>query len=48
LLAHVGSLEETEQVLGVERIEGIAWQGCLEGLVVVGRRDARSESDSER
>ncbi len=48
LFADVRALEEAEQVLGVERIEGVGWRTRLGKLIVVGRGDGWSEGQRQR
>ena len=48
LLAHVRSLEEAEQVLGVERIERIVRLSRLGRPIIVRRGDGRSDGDCKR
>ena len=48
LLADVRSLEEAEQVLGVERVERVARLSRLWRLIVVRRRERRGASDCKR
>jgi hypothetical protein len=48
LFADVGSLEEAEQVLGVERIVGVARRSRLGRLIVVGCCNGGSDGDRKR